>query len=173
MIAMRALESFWHHWGGFAPWAALVAAAYVGAHLRHGNWRVGASAATATAVALVVVPFVFTTPIAVIAASQAAVLVFSRREPGPLWRSLEARARRRLWLCGALSVASAVLVLGVGFYFTRYPINQAAARLYMPSELLRIALGAGCSVAGFLLLIYAFWSALRVAWWTATARPQA
>lgn len=166
------MQALWHSWGGFAPWAALVAAAYVGAQLRHRNWRLSVSAAAAIAGALIAAPFVFTTPVAVLLASQSAVLVFGRRRPGPLWRSIGPKGRRRLWLSPALSLASAILVFGVGIYFTRYPVDQGAARLYMPSELLRVAVGAGCSLAGFVLLLYAFWCSLRVAWSCAFALQQ-
>ncbi|ASK94681.1 hypothetical protein KWH04_17795 [Xanthomonas campestris pv. trichodesmae] len=164
MTSASGMQALWHSWGGFALWAALVAAAYVGAQLKHGNWRVSVSAAAAIAGALIAAPFVFTTPVAVLLASQSAVLVFSRRRPGPLWCSFGLKGRRSLWLCPALSAASAILVFGVGIYFTRYPIDQGAARLYMPSELLRVALGAGCSLAGFVSLLYGFWCSLRVAW---------
>ncbi|WP_221284726.1 hypothetical protein, partial [Xanthomonas campestris] len=42
---------------------------------------------------------------------------------------------------------------------------------YLPSELIRVAVGAGCSTAGFAMLLCAFWFALRTVWSVTLGRP--
>lgn len=163
MSGAGGVAGLWHTWGGFAPWVTLVAAAFAGAQLRHRSWRTSSVAAILIAAALTLAPFLFSAPLAVLLATQAGLLVLGGR-PEPLWARLGPKARARLWRCPLFSVASAVLLFGVGLYFTRYPINVDEARIYMPSELIRVALGAGCSLAGFALLLFAFWLAVRVAW---------
>ncbi|UXF74718.1 hypothetical protein K7574_21155 (plasmid) [Stenotrophomonas maltophilia] len=171
MSGAGGMAGLWHTWGDFAPWVALVAAVFAGAQLRHRNWRTSSVAAFLIAAALVLAPFLFTTPLAVLLATQAGLLALGRRAE-PLWARLGPTGRARLWRCPALSVASAVLLFGVGLYFTRYPINVDEARIYMPSELIRVAIGAGCSLAGFVLLLFAFWLAVRVVWSVTFGRPE-
>ncbi|MEQ7767175.1 hypothetical protein [Xanthomonas hortorum] len=156
--------------GGFVPLVAVPVAAFVCAQLRHQTWWISGVAAGAIFAALVMVPFLFTTPLAMLLATQAGVLVLGR-QPDMLWSVLDSKGRARLRRCLAFSVGSAVLLCGVGLYFTRYPISVDQVRIYLPSELIRVAVGAGCSTAGFAMLLCAFWFALRAVWSVTLGRP--
>ncbi|WP_254807040.1 hypothetical protein [Xanthomonas campestris] len=92
--------------GGFVPLVAVPVAAFVCAQLRHQTWWISGVAAGAIFAALVMVPFLFTTPLAMLLATQAGVLVLGR-QPDMLWSVLDPKGRARLRTCSRSFLISA------------------------------------------------------------------